>query len=87
MNRQMHGQSIGRTLTRRCLLGASGGMAWLIGSCPAIAQRLLTDATERRRDNGYQTQRIAAFRPKDPKPISPARFAWTRCSRLATQRA
>lgn len=47
--RQMHGQSIGRTLTRRSLLAASGGMAWMIGLCPAIAQRLLTDATEWRK--------------------------------------
>ena len=39
-------QAIGRKLTRRCLLGASGGIAWLLGSCPAIAQRL--PVTERR---------------------------------------
>ena len=45
MDRQEE-QPTGRTLTRRCLLGASGGIAWLIGSCPAIAHRLL--ATERR---------------------------------------
>jgi len=48
MNRQ-EPQSIGRKLTRRSLLAASGGMAWLIGSGPVIAQRLLvTDMTERR---------------------------------------
>ena len=48
MNRQ-EAQSIGRKLTRRCLLGASGGMALLIGSCPALAQRLLvTNVTNRR---------------------------------------
>ena len=48
MNRQ-EPQSINRKLTRRSLLGASGGMAWLIGSSPVIAQRLLvTDVTERR---------------------------------------
>ena len=47
MDRQEH--SIGRKPTRRCLLGASGGMALLIGSCPAIARRLLVpDVTERR---------------------------------------
>jgi len=44
MNRQ-EPQSINRKLTRRSLLG----MAWLIGSGPVIAQRLLvTDMTERR---------------------------------------
>ena len=48
MNRQ-EPQSIGRKLTRRSLLGASGSMAWLLGSCPVIAQRLLvTNVTERR---------------------------------------
>jgi quercetin dioxygenase-like cupin family protein len=48
MNRQ-EPQSISRKLTRRSLLGASGGMAWLLGSVPAIAQRLLaTDVAERR---------------------------------------
>jgi quercetin dioxygenase-like cupin family protein len=47
MDRQEH--SIGHKLSRRCLLGASGGMALLIGSCPAIAQRLLvTNLTEER---------------------------------------
>jgi len=48
MNRQ-EPQSIGRELTRRSLLGASGSMAWILGSCPVIAQRLLvTNVTERR---------------------------------------
>ena len=48
MNRQ-EAHSIGRTLTRRCLLGASGGMALLIGSGPGLAQRLLVNnVTERR---------------------------------------
>ena len=48
MNRQ-EAQSIGHKLTRRCLLGASGNMALLIGSCPALAQRLLvTNVTNRR---------------------------------------
>jgi quercetin dioxygenase-like cupin family protein len=47
MNRH-EAQSIGRKLTRRCLLGTSGGMALLIGSRPAIAQRLLTGVTDRR---------------------------------------
>jgi len=48
MNRQ-DPQSISRKLTRRSLLAASGGMAWLIGSSPVIAQRLLvTDVTKRR---------------------------------------
>ena len=48
MNRQ-EPQSIGRKLTRRSLLGSSGGMVWLIGSGPVIAQRqLVTDVTERR---------------------------------------
>jgi len=48
MNRQK-AQSIGRKLTRRCLLAGSGGMALLLGSCPAIAQRLpVTNVTERR---------------------------------------
>jgi quercetin dioxygenase-like cupin family protein len=42
-------QSIGRKLTRRSLLGASGGMGLLIGSGSSIAQRLLaTNVTERR---------------------------------------
>ena len=46
MNRQ-EPQSINRKLTRRSLLAASGGMAWLMG--PVIAQRLLvTDVTKRR---------------------------------------
>jgi quercetin dioxygenase-like cupin family protein len=48
MNRQ-EPQSIGRMLTRRWLLGASGAMALLIGSCPAVAQGLLrTNVTGRR---------------------------------------
>jgi quercetin dioxygenase-like cupin family protein len=41
--------SIGHRLTRRCLLGASGSMALLMGSSLPIAQRLrVTNATERR---------------------------------------
>ena len=38
MDRQEH--SIGRGLTRRCLLGVSGGTALLIGSRAGIAQKL-----------------------------------------------
>ena len=42
-------KSIGRKLTRRWLLGASGGMALLVGSGPGIAQRLMVhNVTERR---------------------------------------
>ena len=49
MERQ-EAQSIAHKLTRRTLLGASGGMAFLIGSGPAIAQRLLVaNLTERRK--------------------------------------
>jgi hypothetical protein len=44
----MNWHSIGRKLTRRSLLGASGGIGLLFGSCPAIAHRLLMSATERR---------------------------------------
>ena len=48
MDRQV-AHSMGRKLTRRCLLRASGGMALLIGSYPAMAQRLpATNVTERR---------------------------------------
>jgi quercetin dioxygenase-like cupin family protein len=49
MNRQ-EAQSIGHKLTRRCLLGASGNMALLIGSCPALAQRLLVSNLTNRRE-------------------------------------
>ena len=42
-------RSISRKLTRRCVLGVSGGMALLIGSRPGIAQRLaVKSVTERR---------------------------------------
>jgi quercetin dioxygenase-like cupin family protein len=47
MDRQEH--SIGGEFTRRCLLGASGGMALLIGSCAVVAQRLvMINLTQRR---------------------------------------
>lgn len=71
MNRQ-EPQSIGHKLTRRSLLGASSGMAWLIGSSPVIAQRLLvTDVTERRVTmiSNAADRGLAA---KDPKLILPA---------------
>jgi quercetin dioxygenase-like cupin family protein len=48
MDRQQ-ARSIGRKLTRRCLLGMSGGVALLVGSRPGIAQRLMVNnLTERR---------------------------------------
>jgi quercetin dioxygenase-like cupin family protein len=48
MDRQ-EAQSIGRRLTRRCLLGVSGGIALLVGSAPGIEQRLMVNnVTERR---------------------------------------
>jgi quercetin dioxygenase-like cupin family protein len=46
---QQEAQPIGRKLTRRCLLGVSGGIALLIGSCPALAQRLLVSNVTNRR--------------------------------------
>jgi len=43
-------RSIGRKLTRRCVLGVSGGMALLIGSRPGIAQRLVVKSVTERRE-------------------------------------
>jgi quercetin dioxygenase-like cupin family protein len=68
MDRQEH--SIGHKLSRRCLLGASGGMALLIGSCPAIAQRLLvTNLTEERETMDIKRGGHVTFEPG-------ARSAW-----------
>ena len=42
-------QSVSPKLTRRCLLGVSGGVALLVGSAPGIAQRLIvSNVTDRR---------------------------------------
>lgn len=46
---QQERHSTGLKLTRRRLLGITGGMGLLAGSCPALAQRsVVNDATERR---------------------------------------
>jgi hypothetical protein len=47
---QQEAHSMGRKLTRRCLLGVSGGMALLISSQPSGAQRLIMHAVTERRE-------------------------------------
>ena len=86
MDSQM-GVSAGLMLTRRCLL-ASPAACLLAASGRGLAQiPATTDVTERRTDNGNQTQRFAAVRQRPRRPTSPARFAWSRSFRSATRRA